>query len=267
MNHSASHTDLYHACRILFGPELQCSREFLDYLQIGGVKSAFRRRAMETHPDRLSVCGHQGGALDASGFHLVRQAYENLLGFLHDKEQPPPIKSARNGREAQDASEPTGQWRHIRPIVLPGEIPGRGGFANTERYHQGELPDRVLLFGHFLYYSGLANWRTIARVLAWQRSERPRLGEIGLRYGWLDREDIALVLRRRPPCTPFGQTARTLGLLDQRQVRLLLARQHQLQKKFGTILLEKNLLNGYELQELLQRFQDHNHDVGNRHRN
>jgi hypothetical protein len=55
MNHSSSHSELYHACRILFGTELQCSPEFLDYLQISGVKSAFRRRAMETHPDRLSA--------------------------------------------------------------------------------------------------------------------------------------------------------------------------------------------------------------------
>lgn len=267
MEHSASHSELFHACRVLFGQELQCSREFLDYLQIGGVKSAFRRRAMETHPDRLPLGGRNDAGGDASGFHLVCQAYENLLGFLRDKEQTPPTPHGDNRRGAHDSPGFSGPWPRIRPIVLPEEVRGRRGFANTECYHQGELPERVLLFGHFLYYAGLANWRTIARVLAWQRGERPRLGEIGLRYGWLDRQDIALVLQRRRPFAPFGETARALGLLDQRQIRLLLARQQQLQKKFGTILVEKNLLKDYELQELLQRFQEHNESVGNHRRN
>ena len=267
MNHSASHSELFDSCRILFGPELQCSHEFLDYLQIGGVKSAFRRRAMETHPDRMVTGGQGSGSLDASGFHLVRQAYENLLDFLRDKQQAPPTISASNGEQEHG---PAGYYEHrrrIRPIVLPEEVQSRRGCTSTERYHQGELPERELLFGHFLYYSGLANWRTIARILAWQRNERPRLGEIGIRYGWLDQEDITMVLKKRRYLAPFGQTARALGLLDQRQVRMLLARQQQLQKKFGTILLEKNLLKDYELRELLQRFQDHNHEVGSRRRN
>jgi hypothetical protein len=264
MNHSSSHSELYHACRILFGTELQCSPEFLDYLQISGVKSAFRRRAMETHPDRLSANRHTTTAHDGSSFQLVRAAYENLLGFLRDKESYYARSSGEYDRFRPASSRDGGHSRPIRPIVLPEEVRSRTGFPTTEHYYVGDLPERVLLFGHFLYYSGLANWRTVARVLTWQRAERPRLGELGLRHGLLDHRDIAMILRRRRPPLPFGQTARNLGLLDEEQLQLLLVRQLRLHKKFGTILLEKKLLKDYELQELLQRFRGHNRSVASR---
>jgi hypothetical protein len=265
MNHSSSDRDLFRSCRILFGTELHCSPEFLDYLQIGGVKSAFRRRAMETHPDRLAFGEHDGLPRDADRFLLVRQAYEDLLGYLRSKERPLVVADGAPPRPAHRPA--TRRPRPIRPIVLPDEPPGRSSFSSTASYYQGELPDRVLLFGHFLYYCGLATWRTIARVLTWQRTERPRLGELGQRYGYFDSEDIALVLRHRLPFSPFGETACRLGLLTPRQVELLVARQQRLQKKFGTILLEKNLLKDYELQLLLQRFDDHNETVARRTRN
>lgn len=264
MNHSSSHAELHHACRILFGPELQCSPEFLDYLQISGVKSAFRRRAMETHPDRLSSNTDTGAGHDGSRFHLVRAAYENLLGFLRDRQTQSPPPWGEDDRFQPTSHNFSNCPRPIRPIILPEEVRSRAGCATTEHYYYGVLPERVLLFGHFLYYSGLANWRTVARVLTWQRTERPRLGELGLRHRLLKHEDIALILRRRRPPLPFGQTARNLGLLDEEQLQLLLIRQHRLQKKFGTILLEKKLLKDYELEELLQRFRGHNRSVAGR---
>jgi hypothetical protein len=261
---SSSHSELFTSCRILFGAELQCSPEFLDYLQISGVKSAFRRRAMETHPDRLSASKHTTTAHDGSSFQLVRAAYENLLGFLRDKESHSASPWNEHNQFQHASSGDSGHSRPIRPIILPEEVRSRTGLTTTEHYYVGDLPERVLLFGHFLYYSGLANWRTVARILTWQRTERPRLGELALRHGLLDHHDIALILRRRRPTLTFGQTARSLGLLDEEQLQLLLTRQLHLHKRFGTILLEKKLLKDYELQELLQRFRGHNRSVASR---
>jgi hypothetical protein len=115
-----------------------------------------------------------------------------------------------------------------------------------------------LLFGHFLYYSGLANWRTITRILTWQRTERPRIGELGRRFGMLQPEDVSLILRNRIPFQPFGQTAMSLGMLSELQIRVLIFHQQRLQKKFGTILLEKQLITQQELQQLLVEFSQHN---------
>ena len=56
----------------------------------------------------------------------------------------------------------------------------------------------------------------------------------------------------------FGQTARRLGLATACQVQSLIALQRRLQKKFGMILVEKDLVDRYELQDLLGRFECHN---------
>ena len=48
---------LFEACRVLFGNDIELSREFLCYLREKGVTSAFRKRAKEVHPDKALISG------------------------------------------------------------------------------------------------------------------------------------------------------------------------------------------------------------------
>ncbi len=72
-----SHTqrELFRSCEILFGPELRISSEFLDYLEVNGVKSAFRKRALETHPDRHAGKDPLAQQQTTALFSSVRDAY------------------------------------------------------------------------------------------------------------------------------------------------------------------------------------------------
>ncbi|MCG6552962.1 MAG: hypothetical protein L7F77_11590 [Candidatus Magnetominusculus sp. LBB02] len=73
--------ELYDACKVLFGKEVKVDRQFLDYIQPSGVKSAYRKMAMATHPDRLAVLGC--GEISAAGdFRTVAAAYEKLSKYL-----------------------------------------------------------------------------------------------------------------------------------------------------------------------------------------
>jgi len=264
----AGEQELFRACEIIFGPGLDISREFLDYLQPDGIKSAYRKRAMETHPDRIIHL--EGGQTllrqHHDLFHSVQEAYENLTTFLTARENgyrlPPAIrpKAAANrparprpAQPARKAKPEAGSTRGYdrtcgRPFV----------FWDTDSLYQGELPNRRLLLGHFLYYSGLINWKTIIQALIWQRNERPRLGEIGRRFGLLSEADITSILRTRRILQPFGQAALELGLLNQAQIQLLVAHQKRIQKKFGEFFLEKQILSPHELQRHLARYQEHN---------
>ena len=267
---------LFRSCEILFGSELTISGEFLDYLQLGGLKTAYRKRAMETHPDRVAGKMARQGCKDS--FYKVQEAYEDLIGFLKTREKngqsafycPPEAAAFDSGQKSPAPSGEKGRSfgssprqqpfarRTIKPIILPHEA-GRGAvYTNTDSLYRGPLPQRSLLFGHFLYYSGLSNWRTIARILIWQRIERPRLGELGRSFGYFSQEDITRILQNKVPLQPFGQTARQLGILTDFQLQALVAQQRRLQKKFGMILLEKNLVNHHELRELLFQFKHHN---------
>jgi len=268
---------LFRSCEILFGSHLKISWEFLEYLQVSGLKGAYRKRAMETHPDALIRSNLQSATGSNDTFHKVQKAYEQLSCYLKIKENrplqtrfhqptneaPSPPSSARqkNGTEwspgksfhQNPSSQPT-----AGPRTFPHRTRWAPEYSPTENLYCGPLPNRRLLFGHFLYYSGLANWRTITRILTWQRTERPRLGELGCRLGMLHQAEVSSILQRKVPFQPFGQTAKNFGILNDYQIKVLLFHQQRLQKKFGTILLEKNLVSQKELQELLYEFEQHN---------
>ncbi|MDR3629914.1 MAG: hypothetical protein P4L42_06215 [Desulfocapsaceae bacterium] len=260
MERTAVEQQRFRSLEVLFGAEMTVSAEFLDYLQVGGLKAAFRKRAMETHPDRMAAGDFRRHPADHYSFHAVRAAYENLLGFLQTRDVA--RRNASSCHIHQWQMRRSGPFpaagRAFRPIILPAD-PGMPDISvNTERLYQGGLPARPLLFGHFLYYGGLTNWRTIARVLIWQRLGRPRLGELGLRAGIFSKEDVASILRHTNPEHLFGQTARRLGIATDNTVQRLIDKQKRLQKKFGMILVENDLINHGELRELLRCFRHHN---------
>lgn len=280
----AAEKELFRSCEIIFGPELTISREFLDYLQLSGIKSAYRKRAMETHPDRAALENDRVQRQRHDLFHSVQEAYENLITFLDAKEKgyclPAPARQAQPRtqppRPAQPKPHRPQQAKAHQAKAAPRQQAranaqtkaGSGNtaskptmFWNTESLYQGPLPNRRLLLGHFLYYSGLINWRTIIQALIWQRTERPRLGEIGQRFGLLNETDVVQILRNRPTLQPFGQTAMDMGLLSQPQLQMLVAHQKRLQKKFGEFFLEKRILEPNELRALLQQYQEHNASI------
>lgn len=281
MSFAISEHELHRACEIIFGPELAVTREFLEYLQPSGIKSAYRKRAMETHPDRFAANGD--GTVPPQNnelFHAVQRSYEHLLHYLKAREEGFRLPHRAPCR-------PTA-WRHApRPAASPRPQPhantppkDRAGFqrqggahgpqANGARYrkpqtdwgveqlYSGPLPNRRLLLGHFLYYSGIASWRMVVQALVWQRTQRPRLGELGQRFGLLQEEEIAVILRSRTILEPFGASAVGMGYLTEAQLQMLILHQKRLQKKFGAYFIEKNILRPDQLALLLQRYHEHN---------
>jgi hypothetical protein len=262
--------ELVRACRILFGGDLQINRDFLEYLQLSGLKSAFRKKALETHPDRVATDGLLAQDRHAALFREVQQAYEHLTTFLDAREKGfrlPPLSSGADSPfpfagSTTNRRRSSTQENGFRERPWPGRDRGNRTSSarppESERFYQGPLPRRPLLFGHFLYYSGVSTWRMIIQALIWQRSHRPRLGQLGQRFGWLSHEEILQVLRDSKTSRPFGQTALDLGLLNDRQLKILLFQQKRLQKKIGEFFIQEKILSPAQLNELLARYQEHN---------
>lgn len=262
----ASERELFRSCEILFGMELSLSREFLLYLQPSGIKSAYRQKARETHPDLACATNDSEKKHRTDLFVAVQDAYENLKSYLDAREKgyripTRPTGNTANGcrpaRHADTPKRPAGStWRDD---YTAGRRPHQTAWDfDTAKKHQGEIPNRTLLFGHFLYYSGEITWRDIVQALVWQRNQRPRLGEIGRQLGWLTERDILRILERRSPTQPFGATAVRLGLLDATQLNALVLRQKRLQKKIGSYFLEEKRISAQRLQHLIIRHQLHN---------
>ncbi|HSR35642.1 MAG TPA: J domain-containing protein [Desulfurivibrionaceae bacterium] len=283
MSFATTEHELHRACEIIFGPELAVTREFLEYLQPAGVKSAYRKRAMETHPDRFASSALVLQQQDNELFHAVQRSYEHLLEFLKAREQGFRLPY-------RPAFRPTA-WQHTRPPTAqttPRPQAGRpsqhhNGFRahasgtakpnngtafrqqqqqttawSAEQLYRGPIPNRRLLLGHFLYYSGIASWRMVVQALIWQRAQRPRIGELGQRFGLLQEEEIRQILRSKALLEPFGVSAVAMGYLTETQLQVLIHHQKRLQKKFGAYFVENKILRPDQFAALLRQYHEHN---------
>ena len=300
--------ELYRSCQIIFGSELDISREFLEYLQWSGIKSAYRKRAMETHPDRVATLGEHAQRRNADMFQKIQEAYENLTTYLKAREKGYRLSTSNRNSIFRRPDRPARHWKGSTSHTWTsnrttkrkttaqqtrhrpnnnfntaqqtryrsnnnGNTSQQNRYRSSnnykagqsqppqttvERLYQGPMPKRKLMLGHYLYYSGIITWRMIVKALVWQRSQRPRLGEIGRRLGMLTEEDIKQILKIRTVFQPFGESAVKLGLLTDMQLRTLISYQQRLQKKIGQYFVEKDILRSSELDELIKKFKRHN---------
>ncbi len=232
-----SEKEAFRACRVLFGSDLTLNRSFLTYLQASGAHSAFRKQAKTTHPDGQ----HRSSREDQNQVKLfqdLNQAYQLVQSYLRQRD----LAAARSRNStASKPSKPTNS--HSR--------------HSYSREKQGPLPTRPLQFGLFLYYRGFIPFNAILGALVWQRKQRPTMGEIAQRWGWIEQQEIEKILtcnmRGR-----FGERAESLGLLSPLQIRAILLHQRTRQGKIGSYFTEQGLLSVEEVNHLLGDLSDHN---------
>ncbi len=238
-----SRQDLFKACESLFGTDIDVSVEFLRYLKPSGVKAAYRKKALETHPDRAIIVAGEPDFLEKR-FKEVNLAYQLLQEFmatpwkysltesgtLYERKQPPPRPAARK----------------------------KGASAKMEPLYAGRMPSRRLLFGQYLYYTGNISLSTLIKAIVWQRLQRPSVGAIAVSWGWLEGSDIVNVLRDRKYGEKFGECAFRLGLLSRYQFSRVLEKQRQVQPVIGKYFVEQNILSSTQLFKLIVDMKMHN---------
>lgn len=232
---------LIHACRTLFGQEVALSPEFLGYLQLSGAKSAFRLRAKENHPDRFAAAPPAVRQQQNDRFREIHQAYRLLQQFLSDRHRPCPRTAPR---------ERTEQPRH-RDVWK----------QNVARPEGAPLPKLPLEFGMFAYYKGKISYQDLIAAVVWQRRQRPAIGALAVRWGWLSEAMVSNIVRQPGAGQRFGDKATSLGYLSQQQVDILLRRQRGLQQRIGRYFVEQGLLSEGEVEQLAHELQNHNRQV------
>jgi hypothetical protein len=229
---------LLQACRILFGPEVEITPQFLGYLQPGGVKTAYRKLAMETHPDRAQLVGVEESVLEER-FKEVNRAYEQIFSYVREPERyiltmaPAPFQGARRPAAGATAAP--------RPY-----------------YYKGGIPSRRIFIGQYLYYSGIISMQQMWSAVGWQKIQRPRLGDIARNLCWLTASEIQQILRHRNRGELFGEFALRKGLLSYYELLVLLGRQKRLQPRIGDYFIEKGILMKEKLDQAEAALKEHN---------
>lgn len=238
-----SRQDLFKACESLFGTDIDISVEFLRYLKPSGVKAAYRRKAMETHPDRAVVMDGKADFM-ADRFKEISLAYQLLQDFM-----------AAPWKYSLDESGAL--YVHKQPPARP-EARRKPDAFRTEPRYAGRMPSRRLLFGQYLYYTGQISLSTLIKAIVWQRLQRPSVGAIAVSWGWLAGGDIIGILRSRKYGEKFGECALRTGLLSRHQLSRILEKQRQVQPPIGKYFTEQKMLSSAQLFKLVVDMKMHN---------
>lgn len=235
-----SRTDIFNACRVLFGPEVQVSIDFLKNLEPLALRSAYRKRALETHPDRASILGESEEGMNRR-FKEVVLAYQVLTPIIEGD----------------------------RKIVLSDEIDiqetqrratarGKREKRFADHFYRGYFPKRELLIGQFLYYSGLISWKTLIEAIIWQRKQRPAIGHIAQHWGFLSTDEVQRILRERSYKEKFGEYALRKGYITPFQLLALIGKQRRLQDPIGEYFIKRGILSPGEMDKMIKRVRIHN---------
>jgi hypothetical protein len=286
--------DLLPAYQLLFAEQ----SAFLPTLDARTLKRVYRRKALDTHPDRARTTGTDPLVLTRR-FQEVTAAYERLVDFLSGKPcvtpptprpaasrpRPPPARppSARahtpphhasahthapprgprpTSKPAGSSARPASQARSTSQphAASPPKEAASGRFTSTAADHfwTGRVPDRELLFGQFLYYSGRVSFRSLIGAIHWQRTQRPHLGQLAVQAGFLDAELVHRILMQKRFDERTGDAAVRLGFLTPRQRDLLVGLQRTAQKPLGLFFVQAGSLAAEELRRVVSQQQLHN---------
>lgn len=261
-----SETEIFNACRTLFGAEVDLSLDFLSYLQPSGAKTAYRQRVKETHPD--TFVGDAVQQRRQTGlFQEVAAAYELIGHFFKQRERGVGLvgPSHSSPRPAQpQPAKPPGGFRSSRTTQERPQTRRTSGWGTSPRQphlYCGKLPGRTLEFGLFLYYQRLIDYRQLVEALVWQRRQRPNLGDIAQRWGWLSDQEIRVILNSRGNLRRFGEKAVHLRYLSERQLQTLLYYQRSQQQRLGEFFVEKKILTAADIERLVLEQQAHNRQI------
>lgn len=241
-------TEVLAAFRLLFPPDAGICKEILLSINQPEIQKAYRKRALQTHPDRFAARGAEYQKMCAERFIQVNNAYELLNAYLKSRDSVQSIKV--DGYSAMNRE-------YRRPPAKPSAQQYASGFSGNS-YWQTELPRRHLRFAEFLYFSQVIPWRTLIQALVWQNRQRPRLGEIGQKWGWITEFQVAALLKHRRMGERIGELLADRGLITPFQLRVLLWQQRKLQRPIGEYFVEQSVLSARDIASFLQRQKRHN---------
>jgi hypothetical protein len=241
-----SHKLIVDACNVLFGPEVVVSMDFLRYLQPSGVKAAFRKKALETHPDRAKILGMNEAQM-LQQFKNVNDAYKRLY----------PIVSGAS----EIIITPPGPARHRAKKYAKQTDEGGVQKNWAEGIYSGRIPRRELLLGRFMYYSSTISWDTLIKALAWQKRQRPLIGQLAISRGLLTLKEIQAILCKKRHNEKFGQCANRAGYLKWFNIMTLLNKQRECQRLFGDYFIDKNIFGAIDIKRVVKNQHRHNEKI------
>jgi hypothetical protein len=254
-NYSFNESEVFAALRLLLASDTNNRGDILESVQESEIKKAFRKKAMQTHPDRFARGGAEQQRRCSERFIAINNAYEVLNAYLKSRDKGFTFKKPEGATNRTPGTHPNFRKR---PRESAAHAKAQPRDIHMHSFWQKDVPCRHLRFGEFLYYSGAIPWKSLIRALVWQVQQRPRIGEIAQKWRWLDESQIEGLLKKRSPGERIGELLLKHGLISPFQLTVLLWQQKRIQKPIGEYFVQKRLLSERKIEDLLHRQRIHN---------
>ncbi len=249
------------AFRLLFSSETEIDLQFVDSVQHAQLKSAYRKKALRTHPDRYASQGKEVQRIYSERFIQVSRAYDTLSHYLTLRQQGwrwkavAPVQTERTERKPQPARQQA--WTASE---APRSRSREGEFTGS--FWQRNIPPRYLRFAEFLYFSRVISWKSLVNALVWQRRQRPRIGEIAQKWRWVSGSQVEAAVKDRRPGERIGEVFLRHKLLTPFGLGVLLRQQQRIQKPIGLYFVRHGLMSEWEVGRHLHNQRLHNTRFG-----
>jgi hypothetical protein len=261
---SALQPEILAACRLLFGRPGGVSFSFLADIEPDSLKSAFRKMALQTHPDRALALGKNPGQMEAE-FRRVVAAFDLLSAHLEKGKLWIPPGARDPGKATAKANpkpnpkpkappprEPSTPPRRPASSPPPGKKarpggPGNPGAKDEPRRDQTREPRQEARQGAFDFGDSPSRQPRVTRFWKGPLPERYlKLGQFLFFSGLIPaRELIDAIWWQRRQRPVFGQIARDWGILTAEQVVHILSRRLQ-GETFGEAAMRLGCMTGFE---------------------
>jgi len=236
--------DVLNAYHVIFGSAGCFSVDLLRHLNPTALKTAYRRKAFETHPDRSLIVGKMENEM-SNCFVEVTLAYQTLQSALKNFHSN---GSGYDNRFTKEFNKRTANTVNRNDA--------------TDFFYKGRIPKRKLLIGQFLYYSGIVSWKKLIEAISWQKMQRPPIGQIAMKWGILSEYDIQALLKRRSLernfHKRFGEYALLKGYITSYELLAILGKQRMLHRPIGEYFIEKRILPAHNMDRMIEKLRTHN---------
>lgn len=259
MPETPSLTELKKAFQILFNTDGFSGTDPFSPINLPELQRAFRKKALETHPDRSKLLGKSETEL-IRRFNEVSSAYELLkpivqngvcissttADFFKNRRKSSPVKEKKPAPPKEHA--PFTRFRKTK--------------LKRDSYYEGSLPKFEMSVGQFLYYSGMISWATYIAALVWEHRQCPRFGQIARTWHMLSRTDVMEILKEKTYYEKFGEYALRAGYLTLFQQMAIIGRQRLMKPPPGKYFLENGLFSPAQIDQIVESILLHNRKYG-----
>ena len=228
--------EIFRACNVVFGDLYTIDNNFLKKLNLDFLKKTFRQKVFKYHPDTYSGTNPNELKTRQEQYILIVNSYKLLEKFLLSKMH---LKIKENILRQQKQQKRIDNFSY-------------------HRHRKTFIPNRKLKFAEFLYYNQKITWNELIKAIVWQRQQRDKLGEIALRWKYLDEKEVKFLGRYKKYNELIGEFYVRLNRISPFQLQTLLYQQRKEQPKIGEFFVKIGKLSRYEVDKFAVLLSEYN---------